>query len=330
MIASGERRAASGARLFLLAACCSLLASQNVSAISDNAGTKNGNFLKIPTDARGVALGPTMVSMAEGSEGLRWNPAALAKLETKELSATHILYYQDVSVENASFAYPLEESGLGVSVFYLSPGTLDGRNVLGYATGDFKFYDLVGSLGYGRKVFTRNEGADVYLGAAVKIVQEAIAEQQFQNPALDVGAMVSPWEDFNAGFSLRNFASGKANFPKEIVGGVSYTALRALTGALALRYTNDAPVRLGLGAEYKFSEYQTVVRAGYQTHDVLDNSIDSAISALRSGSLAGLTLGTGFEYRPPILQRLLLNLDYTIAPFGALGISHTVTVKMKW
>src|SRR5947208_7131818 len=48
-----------------------------VFAVSDNAGTKNGNFLKIATDARGVALGDSVVSMAKGADALRWNPAAL-------------------------------------------------------------------------------------------------------------------------------------------------------------------------------------------------------------------------------------------------------------
>src|SRR5690242_3668911 len=77
-------------------------------AISNNAGTKNGDFLKIGTDARGVALGDSVVSMVRGADALRWNPAALGILDGKEVSATHIQYYQDVHVENISGVYPIE------------------------------------------------------------------------------------------------------------------------------------------------------------------------------------------------------------------------------
>lgn len=337
MNGSKQRKAGSKQRktqtLVLSFALCALRFAlpSTTGAISDSAGTKNGSFLKIATDARGVALGPSVVSMVRGVDSLRWNPAGLGHSDSKEVAATHVQYYQDIRIEHVAFAYPLEESALAVSALYLSPGgTLDGRDILGNSTGDFKFYNLVGTLGYGRRIFTRAEGAEVSVGAAVKIVQEKIAESQFQNPALDFGALVSPWEDFQAGFSLRNLSSSKANFPKDILGGVSYTVLRTLTGAFAVRYADDAPVRVSVGGEYKFPDYQSVIRAGYQTHDSLDDSTDSAISALRSGSLAGITMGAGFGYRPPILQGVTLNLDYAMAPFGALGISHTITVKIRW
>lgn len=313
-----------GAFTFTFAFCI------DVHAIDDNAGTKNGAFLRIPTDARGVVLGHSMAALARGTEAMRWNPAALGFLDSKEAAFTHIQYYQDVKIENASFAYPMEESGLAANVFYLNPGTLDGRDTGGNATGDFTFYNLVGAIGYGRKIFTRNEGAEVTVGASVKIVQEKIADSQYQNPALDVGAVVSPWDDTYMGFSLRNFASSKADFPKEVLAGASRVFFRSFTAGAGVRYTNDSPLRYSVSGEYKMPQYPAMIRAGYQTHDSLDSSTDSDISAFRSGSIAGLTMGAGFEYIPPVLQGVKLQLDYAMAPFGSLGISHTVTVKVRW
>ncbi len=298
-------------------------------AINDKAGTKNGNFLKIATDARGVALGDSAVSMARGIDAVRWNPAALSKLETKEFSGTHIQYYQDIRIENAGFAYPLEESALAVNALYLSPGTLDGRDIQGIQTGDFKFYDLVGSLSYGRKMLSRAEGMETSIGATLKIVQETIADQQVQNPALDLGVLVSPLENLDIGVTLRNFSSSKANFAREILGGASYTFFRSFTGAFAVNYSNDAPLRASFGSEYRVPQYNTAVRLGYETRDTLDASQDSKITFLRSGGLGGLTMGAGFEYPLP-LANLRLQLDYAMAPFGILGISHTVTLKVKW
>jgi hypothetical protein len=302
-----------------------------VSAISDKAGTSAGAFLKIPTDARGVALGAVMTSMAEGSEGMRWNPAALGRVDTQEAAATHIEYYQDVAIENITYVHPLDQSAIGANLFYLAPGSLEGRDEFGTPTGDFKFYDLVGSVGYGRHLRALERGTEIYIGGALKIVQERIADVQYQNPALDAGVLVIPSENLRAGFSLRNLSAGKADFPKELIASGSYTFMRVLTAGAAVTYADDAPIRYGVAGEYRFPELQnTVVRAGYRTHDSLDDSLDSKISAFRNASLAGITMGAGFEYRPLTFKTLRLQLDYAMAPFGALGISHTFTIKAKW
>lgn len=314
----------------LAATCLFLLTASAAFGISNNAGTNNGAFLKIPTDARGVALGPAIVSMAEGTDGMRWNPAALASLQANEASSTHVQYYQGVFMENVAVGHPLEQSALAASVFYLSAGTLDGRDTLGNATGDFQFYDLVGGLSYGRQLFTRDEWADVSVGGTLKVVQEKIANSQFQNPAFDVGLLVSPWDDFNGGLSVRNLCSGQANFPKEVLAGGSYTLYHTFTGGVAVNYATDAPLRYSVGGEYLFTDIQTALRAGYQNHDPLDSSIDSDIRALRGASLAGLTMGAGYNYHPIGFKTLSFQLDYAMAPFGALGLAHTITVKVKW
>lgn len=300
---------------------------------TDNAGAKAGNFLKIATDARGVALGNLMSSMATGVDALRWNPAGLALSESREAAGTHVQYYQGVQIENVGYSHPLGDGGLGVNLFYLSAGTLDGRDGIGRAIGDFKFYDLVGGIGYGRQVLTRQEGADVYIGAQVKIVQETIADTSEQNPAFDAGLMGSWWDGFMAGVAGRNFASGKADFAREISGSAAYALpfWKPLTLGAGATYASDAPMRYNVAAEYRMPEYyNTAVRAGYQNTDELDDSTDSAIKALRGSGVAGLRMGFGFEYAAPALRSLKLGFDYAMAPFGALGIAHTVTVRAKW
>jgi hypothetical protein len=300
-------------------------------AISNNAGTTNGNFLDIATDARGVALGDAVVSMVTGADAMRWNPAALGLLDEKEVEATDIQYYQGVQIENIAGVFPIEEGGFGANAFFLTPGgPLDGRDLNGNQTGSFNFYDLVGTVGFGRKIFTRAEGADVSIGANLKIVQETIANQSFQNPAFDIGALVSPLDDLNFGLNIRDLSSSKADFSREVVGGASYTLFKVFTGAFAIDYANDAPVRYTVGGEYKIPEYESAIRLGYTNHDSLDNSIDSQIPALRGASIAGLTMGAGIGYKPPIWPTTRFMIDYAMAPFGALGISHTVTLKFRW
>jgi hypothetical protein len=301
-------------------------------AISNNAGTTNGDFLRIGTDARGVSLGDSAVSMARGADALRWNPGALGLVDSKEVSATDIEYYQNVRIDNLSAVYPMEEGGLGASLFYLSPGSLDGRDLQGNPTGNFSFYDMVGTLAYGHKMLSRAEGADISVGAAVKLVQEKIGDQSFTNPAFDVGILASPKENLNIALNVRDLSSGSADFVREIITGASYTIYQVFTGAFAVNYSNDSPVRYSVGGEYKLTEtdYDTAARVGYETHDSLDNSLDSKIPSLRSGGIAGLTMGGGLGFTLPTFSAMKLNIDYAMAPFGALGISHTVTLKVKW
>jgi hypothetical protein len=325
------RVAASPRHVVLLFVCLLSAGINSAFAIDDKAGTSAGSFLKIPTDARGVVLGGVMAAMAEGTEGMRWNPAALGRLDTEELAATHVEYYQDVAIENISYAHPLDESAIGVNLFYLGAGDLDGRDDFGNPTGDFKFYDLVGSVGYGRHLRATEKGLDIYVGGELKLVQEKIADTQYQNPALDAGILLIPSENLRGGFTVRNLSAGKADFPKELTAAGAYTFMRVFTGGVAATYADDAPIRYGVAGEYRFPELQnTVVRAGYRTHDDLDDSLDSKISAFRNASLAGVTLGGGFEYRPLMFKTLRLQVDYGMAPFGALGISHTFTIKAKW
>jgi len=305
-------------------------------AISSNSGTKNGDFLDLATDARGVALGDSVVSTAEGVDALRWNPAGLNTLEHKEVTGTDVEYYQSVRFNDMGFAYPMgDNSGLAASAFYLTAGSLDGRDTLGNPTGDFTFYDLVGTVGYGRKFLDHKEGdaLDLSVGADVKIVEEKIADQGYQNPAFDLGVMGSALDNLQFGLTARNLASSKANFAREIVAGASYGFFnKSFYPALAVNYSDNAPLRASFSGEYRIQEWDgAAVRLGYSTHDPLDDSEDSQITFLRSASIAGLTMGAGFNYRPPILQSaVLLGIDYAMAPFGALGISHTITVKARW
>jgi hypothetical protein len=317
--------------LLLPVACCLLTASVAF-AISDNAGTKNGNFLKIATDARSVALGPSIVSMAEGAESVHWNPAGLGRSESQEFGFTHVAYYQDVSIENINYAYPMGDSAVGADIFYLSPGSLEGRNDDGNQTGDFSFYDLTATVGYGQRLGNREEGGmDIYVGGALKVVQEKIDETSFQNAAVDLGLLAIPIDNLRAGLSIRNLSTHKANFPNEITGGLSYTIMKVFIPAVAVRYADDAPMRFNIAGEYKMPEFEnSVLRVGYQSHDPLDDSVDSSIPVFRRASLAGLTMGAGMEIRPPMLKTMHFNIDYAMAPFGALGISHFITVKVKW
>lgn len=74
--------------------CSALLLPMLVAAASSlgaqgSVGSEGGAFLLRPVGARAVGLGQAVVARRDGSEGLWWNPAALAAATRRELSIHH-------------------------------------------------------------------------------------------------------------------------------------------------------------------------------------------------------------------------------------------------
>ena len=72
--------------------------------------------------------------------------------------------------------------------------------------------------------------------------------------------------------------------------------------------------------------------ADVQTYIQSGNVIFNASSTLyiQLPDLITSRINLQFGYKIPVLPTLKFNIDYAMAPFGALGISHTVTVKVRW
>lgn len=74
-------------------------------------GTTSFQFLKVMPDARSTAMGEAYAAVANNSEAVFWNPAALAKVPGFDISLSHLDWLLDMSHQSFSFAYTF--SGLG-------------------------------------------------------------------------------------------------------------------------------------------------------------------------------------------------------------------------
>jgi len=63
------------------------------------AGTSAGTFLKIGVGARPVGMGEAFVAVANDPSTIYWNPAGLAGLQRKEVTASHVDWPADVSYD---------------------------------------------------------------------------------------------------------------------------------------------------------------------------------------------------------------------------------------
>ena len=215
----------------------------------------------------------------------------------------------------ASYAQPTKLGTFAVGGAYLSQSTIEGRDANGRAVGGFNAADADVALGYGRKTDL------IDLGGTVKFVQSHIGSAQATTFAADFGARKQVG-NVVVGAALRNLGPG-----------MKFDAER-----------NDLPLRLALGAAYKFEhghavtaeltnapraggtdfgfggEFQAMknvfVRAGYTTQTAIAGG--SSFDAAR-----GLTLGVGFR-----ADRW--TIDYAAVPMGELGSTHRFTLGARW
>ena len=275
---------------------------------------ETASFLNVGAGARAQGLGGAYSALADDSSSLYWNPAGMARLEKKEASASHAELFEGTRHDYLVYAHPTQAGVLGAALTYLSQNKIEGRDASGRTTGGYEASDSAFSFGYGR----RTNVADV--GLTAKYIRSHIGSAEAQTIAIDLGAR----KEFGAvlvGAAIRNMGPG-----------LKYEGER-----------NDLPLRLALGAAYKFSaghavsaeltngprgagteagfggEYQAVknifLRAGYTTRTVAGGSgFDAA---------KGLSLGVG-------LRNERFSLDYAVLPMGELGSSHRFSLAWRW
>lgn len=291
-----------------------------------NAGTASFTFLKIGAGARPVALGGAYVGVAEGANGLYWNPGALCRVGGREFSATYMNYLVGMQSGYVAYAQPwMKNAALGVSVNYLNGGqvqetTLD--NHTGVGLPKFTPGDIALEIAYGTAL-----SPALSLGVGGKMIRETIQTYSAMGFALDLGAFYQPAiKGLSLGASLSNlgkktkaFISDKEPLPLVFRAGLGFRPQAfhdRILVALEADKPSDNKLNAHLGAEIGIHKYVSL-RAGYA----------SSGSDLRTGSdtdwLGGLSFGLGTHYRN-------YNLDYAFTPYVDLGNAHRVSLSARF
>jgi hypothetical protein len=296
------------------------LAGLLVLAAQSSWTAETASFLDIGVGARGLGLGAAYTALADDANAIYWNPAGLARLDKSEFTASHAELFESTRHDFLAYAHPTSRGTFAAGLTYLSQGRIDGRDSLGRQTAGYGASDAAVSAGYARKL----DFAEV--GAAFKYLRSHIGSAEAQSFAVDFGVRreldgIGPGK-LALGAALRNLGPG-----------LKYD-----------RERNDLPLRLAVGAGYKFAgghavaaeavngprgagtdvsfggEYQAVknlyLRAGYTTRTAITGG--SGFDAAR-----GLTLGLGFRNEK-------WGLDYAVLPSGELGRSHRFSLATRF
>ena len=309
----------------------------------DRAGTSGFQFLKVPVDARGAALGGTVVASADDASALFWNPALAARGGTQIGLAT-ASYVADVKLHYAAgftqINTPLGAATVGLSLQALDSGEMDVTTEFSGPSGTGETFRLVDiALG----VTVSQALTDLFsYGVTGKYVREAAADVSAQAGLLDLGVAYRVGDTgVRFGVAIRNFGFQispggtiarttldgtviETEFegiepPTTFLLGVSYKPLQALgyaggphdlTVSGQLTNPNDNAERFNLGTEYVWSE-TLALRVGYEF-------------GLEEASVPSFGVGLVVPGIGPALR-----VDYGFNRFDRLGNIHRVGLNLR-
>jgi len=124
----------------------------NLISYANGPGTATASFLKIGVGARAASMGEAFTALASDGTSLYWNPAGLAQLKTKEISATYNSWFEEIRQGYLSLIFPSLRGTMGLGTNYVDMGKLGGRDLEGNPTGDFTASDTHIFIGYAKKL----------------------------------------------------------------------------------------------------------------------------------------------------------------------------------
>ncbi len=274
------------------------------------AGDAGVAFLRVPVDARIVGIGEASVSFIDNASAMFYNPAGLGKISSIDLVFMHNAWLMGMNHEYFSSAFAIKKIGtFGLSFNYLSSGSIPVITIRGDSTGDtFSASDWTASIGYAGKI------GDLSLGCSFKYLRESNEEFGASSMSVDIGAAYDlPIKGLKTGLSVANLGTGlrldQERFPLPIIFRLGWRYdLGKLGFTQDFIISNADQIGFALGAEYWIANI-LALRAGYRS-----GSGTEGISGLRSG--VGLKI-KGF------------GLDYAVAPYGKLGLTHRVSLSFK-
>ena len=239
---------------------------------------------------------------------LAYNPTGLTTLDAPRASFMHTAHFLDTAREHVAVALP----GLGITIDSLSYGSLRRRtlsNPDGAGLGTFSPSALSAAVGF---AFPVTDAASI--GAAVRHTRETIDGTTGAAFSADVGGQAVLSEDplLRAGLAVQN-----AGPP---------TRFDSATEKLPLN------VRWGLAAGFGLLDHPFVLLADANHDDegrlVMQAGLTTPVSELvtlrvgyngRNDAGLGLTAGFGVAWGK-------LSMDYAVAPYGALGLAHQLSL----
>lgn len=240
----------------------------------NRSGTVSGQFLKIPTGARAIAMGGAQVAVAEGVNSMAYNPAGILVVNDIGVGLTYTAWFAGIQHSYAGIVKNLPGIGaVGVGVVLLTTDDMiETTTAFPEGTGrTFRASDYALNFSYGRQVTDQFR-----VGLNGKIIQSYLYNKEVGTStfAFDIGTLYDiPILQSHIGVSLTNigkdlrYLQETYSLPTALRFGILVDVMKqdanALVTTLQVARLNDADEQYNVGAEYLFNNV-VALRGGYK------------------------------------------------------------------
>lgn len=287
------------------------------------AGKSCASFLKLDIGARAASLGGAYSAVADGVEGMCWNPAGLCQIKGKEISLIHHNWIEDMNHGFIGYAQPMNgKSVLGMGIVGLFVDSLERRSGATIKhEGSFKADDTALIINYSREI-----GEGLLGGINAKVIHQGIDKEAgygvcgdggiiyaCKGSGLKLSAVIQ-----NLGPRMKIYRE-KFDMPLAFRFGTAYRTsgcqnryLQRIMICTEISKPIDNRATLHLGTEYKVMEAMTL-RCGYRYK----------FGQPEHEFLSGLSGGAGIAVKG-------FGLDYTYSNYHEFGDAHQIGVNIRF
>jgi hypothetical protein len=324
---------------------CALFVAAIVLPAPAGATRYAGEFLRIGVGARALGMGSAFAGLADDGTAAFWNPAGLATLNSREITAMHAEQFGSiVKYDFLSYTMPLGAPGqpkqaLAISLIRLGVDNIPdtrGLEILDVnGNGKFDYPDDRLIVDESRFVFdsdndvallfsyARAVGQKLSLGGSLKVIRQWLGDSLRSNGfGLDVAALYLGPHGLSAGAKLTDatttrilWNTGTNEFiaPSLRIGGAKTQAFRGRRHVV----TAALDVQVGFSDE-RLSSQAHLGSVTFEFHPGLEYWLERRV-ALRAGFEAkNFSAGAGFRYRK-------IGLDYAFLDHQDLDASHRIS-----
>lgn len=322
--------------------------------MGNRVGVTGAEFLKTGAGARALGMGEAFTAVAEGAEGIYYNPAGLASLRRPSFHYSRTELLRFFHHDFAAYAHPIGHGALGVAFTRMSQDSLPLVTNQNATIGKFSPHSEAVTLGYAHRFAAEDpersdrdyfreswvvpgvtrplkherdpwQGA-VSAGVALKVIHENIYEYSASAVAVDGGLIYHPLglERLSLGLAFRNlggrehFINGREPLPLDGSFGAAYD-FRWERWRLLPSVEGVLPQ---YGRGYGKAGLEWMVPAGEEASASFRVGFNSrAVPDL--GAVSGLTSGAGIVYKR-------FAFDFGFQPMAELGEAYRMSVAWKF
>ncbi len=285
-------------------------------------GGQPGQFVSWGAGAKSLGMGRAFMAVADDASATYWNPAALVRMDRKEVMALHATLFADTNYNFLSYVHPTAKSGVfGANIVRLHSGGFEKINIsVDPNSQDIVKIENVGTFEDSRMAFTLAYGKKIRenlsIGFAGKYLTQRLDTSESGAITFDMSTFVeginTTLPEIRLAFAIQNiisssFGDTEDKMPLMLKMGASHSFLKnKLLVAFDIEQSLAARANMGwhLGTEYWLMNY-LAVRLGFEGEKGIRET----------------TAGFGLKYKD-------YGLDYAFS-LHDMGLSHRVSGSWK-